>query len=225
MKLISTLFLTFAIMQLNAQTIQPEDATISYDGKSRPCLLIAVDPEAKTLKKAWKEYIKKNHDVKLKGIGFLSNKDLLSRKEVVIAAISPNAMDFYTEIIENETGSQMRVFASFGYDMYIDPATMPKEYEAMREIMTTFLNTYIPNYYQKIIDDTQKVVNDLSNDQKKLKKSISKDKKRVEKYNGKIEDLNKSLKDDSAELEEVETKLTNRESKLKGLKSKLNSVK
>lgn len=211
-------------MQLSAQKLQPADATISHDGKSRPCLFIKVDPEAKTLKEAWNDYLKDNHDLKLKGIGFLANKDLMSRKEVIVSAISSNTMDFYTEIIENETGSEMRVFASFGYDMYIDASSMPKEYEALKSIMTSFLNTYIPNYYQEIIDETEKVVSDLSKDQSKLKKSISKDTKKVEKYKEKIESLSEDLKDDSSELEEVETKLSNRKEKLAKYKGKLSGV-
>lgn len=207
-----------------SQSISPIDGTVYHNKKSRPCLEVNVDPEAKTLKKAWNNYLKENYSVKLKGIGFLSNKDLLSSKQVIIPVISPNAMDFYTEIIENANGSQMRVFASFGYDIYVDAASMPKEYVQIRKIMDDFLQSYIPNYYQELIKDKEKVVKSLNKDQSKLQKSIKKDTRSVEKMTKELESLNSDITKNKAELEETESKLTNRNQQLNELKTKLNSV-
>lgn len=207
-----------------SQSISPLDGTINHNEKSRPCLVVNVDPEAKTLKKAWSDYLKDNYDVKLKGIGFLSNKDLLSAEQIVIPVISPNALDFYTEIIENASGSQMKVFASFGYDIYIDASSMPKEYAQLRKIMDNFLQSYIPNYYQELIKDKEKVVKSLNKDQSKLQKSIKKDTRSVEKMTKKMESLNSDITKNKAELEETESKLTNRNQQLNELKTKLNSV-
>lgn len=207
-----------------SQTISPVDGSIEHEKKSRPCLVVNVDPEAKTLKKAWSDYLKKNHAVKLKGIGFLTNKDLLKAEQIIIPVISPNAMDFYTEIIENENGSQMKVFASFGYDIYVNAADMSKEYIQLRKIMDDFLQSYIPNYYQELIQDKEKVVSALSKDQAKLKKSIKKDSKSVDKMTRQLESLQKDISNNKKELEETETKLKNRTQQLKELKTKLNSV-
>lgn len=221
--IITFLIISLTVQNLFAQKLQPVDATISYDGKSRPCLFIKVDPEAKTLKEEWNDFLKDNYDLKLKGIGFLANKDLMSRKEVIVDEISTNAMNFYTEIIEGETGSEMRVFASFGYDIYID-ASMQKEYAALRSMMVTFLNDYIPNYYQEIIDDTEKVVSNLSKDESKLKKSIAKDSKKITKLKSEIESLTEEVSENNSELEEVQKKLMNRREKLSKYKGKLSGV-
>lgn len=224
MKNLFLLFLICASNNLNAQKIQPTDATIQHDGKSRPCLFAEVDPESKTLKDEWNDFLKDNYDLKLKGIGFLSNKDLMSRKETVVEAISPNTLNFYTEIVESESGSEMRVFVSFGYEIYVDKASLPNEYKAVREMMTTFLNTYVPNYYIEIIAGTEDVLNDLTKDQKKLKKSISKDSEKAAKLSEKIESLKEDVEENKSELEEVETKLSKRQEKLTIYKTKLNSV-
>lgn len=207
-----------------SQSISPIDGTVNHNKKSRPCLEVNVDPEAKTLKKAWKNYLKDNYDVKLKGIGFLSNKDLLSAEQIIIPVISPNALDFYTEIIENESGSQMKVFASFGYDIYIDASSMPKEYVQLRKIMDDFLQSYIPNYYQELIKDKEKVVKSLNKDQSKLHKTIKKDTRSIEKMTKELESLNSDIKKNKLELEETESKLKNRNQQLNELKTKLNSV-
>lgn len=219
--LIATIFIGSIAV---CQTISPEDGTIEHEKKSRPCIQVNVDPETKTLKKAWRDYLKKNYDVKLKGIGFLTNKDLLKAEQLIIPVISPNTMDFYTEIIENENGSQMKVFASFGYDIYINAADMPKEYIQLRKIMDDFLQSYIPNYYQELIQDKEKVVRVLSKDQAKLQKSINKDTKSVKKMTRQLESLEKDISKNKQELEETETKLKNRTQQLNELKTKLNSV-
>lgn len=208
----------------SAQNLTPTQGTITHNDKSRPCLSVNLDPEPKTLKKAWKNYLKDNYDFKLKGIGFLSNKDLLSAEEVVVLKISDKAMDFYTEIVEDEMGSQMKVFASHGYDLYISPTETPREFEALKTILTTFLETYIPNYYEELVEDSEDVVKDLTKDKEKLNKSIAKDKKNIDKMTSKIEKLTQEITDNKLELIKVEEKLSNRTIKLEKYKAKLQNV-
>lgn len=208
----------------HAQNLVPVESTIEHADKLRPCLLVYVDPEPKTLKKAWRDFLKEKYDFKLKGIGFLSNKDVLSAKKVTLPAISPNALDFYTEIVPDANGSQMKVFASYGYEVYIDPNEHPEAFQQLKTIFSTFLQTYIPNYYQELVDDTEDVVKDLMKDQRKLKKSITKDAKKVEKFTAKIKELNEAVSDNQAELIEVEEKLSNRTLKLEKYKLKLKNV-
>lgn len=210
---------------LNAQTVIPENGTVEHDGKIYPCLVIHLDPETKTLKKAWQDYLKDEYDVKLKGIGFLTNKDVLSAKEVLFTPLSEKTIDFYTEIIEDESGSQMSVFASHGYDSYVSQKDYPAEYANMRMIFERFLKSYVPNYYQELVNDTQKVVDDLTKDQRKLKKSIDKDSRKIEKLSREIDELKQDLEENSGELKETEEKLTGRKQKLELLKLKLNNVK
>lgn len=207
-----------------AQNLVPVESTIEHADKLRPCLLVYVDPEPKTLKKAWRDFLKEKYDFKLKGIGFLSNKDVLSAKKVMLPAISPNALDFYTEIVPDANGSQMKVVASYGYEVYIDPNEHPEAFQQLKTIFSTFLQTYIPNYYQELVDDTEDVVKDLMKDQRKLKKSITKDSKKVEKFTAKIKELNEAVSDNQAELIEVEEKLSNRTLKLEKYKLKLKNV-
>lgn len=219
------LCLNFSIIQITNAQQTPIQGTIQHNDKTRPCLVVNVDPEPKTLKKEWEDYLKNNFGFKLKGIGFLTNKDLLSAKEITINAISPNAMDFYTEIIEDEIGSQMKVFATFGYDLYINPTENLMEFNALKKIVTDFLDTYIPNYYQELVDDAEDAVNDLSKEQEKLKKAISKDTKDIDKMTNKIEGLTEDISDNKTELIQVEEKLSNRLLKLEKYKAKLNAVK
>ncbi|HLV40729.1 MAG TPA: hypothetical protein VKY37_00490 [Brumimicrobium sp.] len=74
-----------------AQDPIPKDGFIEHNGGNRPCLYVNLDPETKPLKKAWKSFLKDNYDFKIKGIGFLSNKDLLYKEDVIIE--KPHLLD------------------------------------------------------------------------------------------------------------------------------------
>lgn len=217
MKTIKAIFflaLALFVIQVNAQSsIEPFDTTIDYDKAQRPCIQVNLDPEPKTLKNAWRDYLKDNYDFKLKGIGFLSNKDLLSAEAITVNQISSKAMDFYTHIVEDENGSEMKVFVRHGYDIYISKEDQPHEYEALREILESFIKTYLPKYYEDKINDTEKRVNELTEERNDLKKKIEENSSKIEKLKNEIKQEQKELKSKKTQLETTERKLMKRKEK------------
>lgn len=212
-------FLLFAIwllaaQNLPAQSIQPSAGTIIHNDAPRPCLVVNVDPEPKTLKKAWKDFLQDHYDFKLKGIGFLRNKDLLSAEQVVVEQISSKEMDFYTHIVEDDNGSEMKVFAAFGYDLYVDSTNMPAEYNAMKAILERFLKDYLPKYHRELVEETEKTVKELSEEQADLKKDIKKDEEEIEALTEELEALSENLQENKEKLKTAEQKLENRKAKL-----------
>lgn len=205
-----------------AQAVTPKDGIIMHNKSQRPSIFVNIDPEPKPLKKAWKSFLKDNYDFKIKGIGFLSNKDLLYAEDLVIEKISPKRMNFYTKIVENEVGSEMTVFGSFGYDIYIDKNETPEEYKMMNQILNEFLNSYLPNYYKNQVKNTEKKVKKLSKEVKGLNKDISKNNKKTKKLAKEIEELTKEAAEKEEELETATIKLKERKSKLERIKKKLN---
>lgn len=205
-----------------AQAVTPKDGMIMHNKSQRPSIFVNIDPEPKPLKKAWKTFLKDNYDFKIKGIGFLSNKDLLYAEDLVIEKISPKRMNFYTKIVENEVGSEMTVFGSFGYDIYIDKNETPEEYKVMSQMLTEFLNSYLPDYYKNQVKDTEKKVKKLSKEVKGLNKDISKNNKKTKKLAKEIEELTKEAAEKEEELETATIKLKERKSKLERIKKKLN---
>ncbi|RYM34578.1 hypothetical protein ERX46_04170 [Brumimicrobium glaciale] len=206
---------------VKAQNVVPQDGKIEHNDSERPCIFVNLDPEPKPLKKAWKDFLKDNYDFKIKGIGFLSNKDLLYKEDVIIPKISSKRMNFYTEIVEDEVGSEMKVFASFGYDIYIDKNETPEEYRIMTRMLNEFLKSYLPDYYNDQVKDTEKKVKTLSKDVKGLNKDISKNNKKIENLTEEIEELTKESEEQSSALEIANTKLKERKEKLERINSKL----
>ena len=217
-------FLFSSSLGINAQTIKPQDGTIMFNHNLRSCLVVNLDPEAKTLKLAWKDYLKDNYDLKLKGIGWFQNKDILYAENIKIDKISAYSMNFYTQIIENENGSEMKLFASFGYDVFIDKENKPTEYNLLNEILENFLKVYLPKYYTQEVNDIKKRVTDLTLEINKLNDDIKSDNGKMEDLKREIEELTKKTETNKTTLEINKKKLIAREEKLTRIKNQLDNL-
>lgn len=225
MKKIIFIAIYLITIQAYSQTsIQPLNTFIDFDEAQRPCLQVNLDPEPKELKYAWRDYLKDNYDFKLKGIGFLSNRDLLSAEKVTINQISSKVIDFYTHIVEDENGSEMKVFARHGYDIFINQENYPNEYLAIREILDSFMKYYLPKYYQEGLSETEKRMKELTNERNDLEEEIKDNADDISKLKEEIEDKEEKLKSNKQALEETAIKLKERKEKLKRIRTKLSEL-
>lgn len=225
MKILNVIFILatlLASMQIKAQTtIKSFEATIDYDKAQRPCIQVNLDPEPKTLKKAWSDYLKDNYDFKLKGIGFLSNKDLLSAEAIIVKQISSKEMDFFTHIVEDENGSEMKVFVRYGYDIFLTKENNPNDFDALTEILDSFLKYYLPKYYEGRVNDTEERIEKLTDETNDLKEDIRDDSSRIAKLKNEIGDLERELQSNNELLETANKKLTKRSEKLDRIRKQL----
>ncbi len=194
------ILVTIASFSMKAQTLKTEITQIKFDGKERSCIEAKVDPEPKPLKKSWAKYLKKNYDIKLKGIGWFSNKDLLKAEDVIMKPVFEKRMNLYTEIIESGNGSVMKVFASYGYDIFIDQANYPKEFEELKTILNHFLMEHLNDYYTDEVKATTKRIKSLSKEKKSLLRSIEKNNKKIKNASEEIAEQNTMTKSSNEEL-------------------------
>lgn len=181
---------------------------VSVDNKQIPAVKVVMSPKPDKVKDEFRDFIKDKYDVKMKGIGFLSNKDILSAEAVKIPAISSKEMDFKAKVVENGDNTEMYVFGMLGYDINISPEKYRDEYRAMKNITVDFLNGFLPEYYQDRVDETQDMLSDLRDNRNDLRDDLADNKE-------KIADLEKENK-------ELDSELTNTESKIKDTETKLN---
>lgn len=223
MKIFKTIFLLLAISVtsfLNAQQlIQIKDASIDFDDKERPCIQINVDPEPEFLKEEWRDYLDDNYGFKLKGIGFLSNKDLLSAKEIEVEELSSRQIDFFTRVVEDENGSEMKVFVRFGYDIYLSRSDNPSEYNTLRNMVEAFLKEYLPAHYNEQLKETKDRIDDLIDEAEGLEEEISDNTSEIANLKDRIKDLEDNLKSKNEKLTESKSKLKNRQAKLERIKA------
>jgi hypothetical protein len=217
-------FLFSAIFSLSAQTYTVDDGTIIHRDKSRSCIEVHVDPEPKTVKDAWKDFLKDNYDFKLKGFGFLTNKDLLSAEDVQVEKISDKNLNFYSNIVEDKEGTEMKVFASYGYDIYLNKTEYPSEYATIKNMVAQFYAEFLPDYYKGEIKDITKKIAGLEKDRKSNAKDIEDNKEDIDDNQKEIEKLQKENKDLAKELEENEGLLKTATERKKSREAKLSRI-
>jgi hypothetical protein len=197
---------------------------IDHDDAMRPSLEIRLKPGADQVKDAWHDFIKDRYDVKLKGIGFLANKDLMTAEEVTFEALSDKKMNFYTRVVEKDGASQMNVFASFGYDIYLSPSQYPEAWHTLKMITHEFLGNFLPGYYEEKIAEVKSSIDDLKNNKKDMQDEMEKNRSEIEKLTERNEELSEKINENEAATEAATTELTQKEDNYSKVKEKLEQL-
>jgi hypothetical protein len=217
----ATIILKGAETNLKAQSIIPTDGMITHNDAPRPCIVVDIEPDPSTLKHAWADYLKENHGLKLKGLGFLSNKDLLSAEEVVITQISPKTINFYTSIFGTQSGSEMKVFASYEYDVYLDRESSPNEFNGLMNIVEHFIKIYLPVYHQDKIEALEHQIGSLLKEQNELQENIANSSNKIDELSSEIIKMQKELEANETEFKLAQKKLKDRKAKLVRIKGQI----
>ncbi len=205
MKTAITIALIFTTFISTAQTYTIIESTVYHEEKSQLSLEVDIAPNPKDTRKAFKRFLKDNHNVKLKRSG-----DFYAVEAQKIKDISEVQIDLFAKFkeIENE-GTQMSLFARKGYDLYITPNEDAKAFASMRTVMDNFLKSYLTEHYDEKLDNAVDAHGDLSKD--------------IEKMQDDIEDLNEDIADNKKEIdkltEENEEKTTEIEEKTSALEA------
>ena len=177
----------FLLPKSNAQTFTIDKTVISYENKLRPCFSTEIDPAPKALQNAWEKYLKKGYRIKMKKSG--SDKDVEKGADVMIASISAKRMDLYSRVSETATGSQFKVFAAYGYDIYLGDEGYERELDALERLFRKFLLQYLNQYYTAEIKQTTKDLKALQKEKISTLKSIRKNEGKITKTDQNIATL------------------------------------
>jgi hypothetical protein len=206
-----------------AQTYKIDTSEISFQNKLRPCFKVNFDADAKTVKKAWSSFLKKNYKIKTKGIGLLSDNDLISGEDVTINSVSDKRMNIYANITNQPQGSEMKYFMSFGYDFYIGPKDYPESFAGMKKLLNDFCVKFLNDYYN---DQTSDILKEIKSSEKNIKKDNDAIQKNLRKsasvsaaeasaleaknnaYKNDISQLQDKIKDFQDKLEQIKVKQT-----------------
>ena len=163
-------------LTLTAQTYKIDTGTISYENKLRPCFVVKYDASPKTVKKAWDDYFKKTYDVKVKGIGFLTNKEVISATDVSILPISDKRMNMYASVVDAPgERSELSFFMAFGYDFFIGPDNYAAEFTGMKKVLNDFSVEFLTEFYgseaSRITSEMKSLEKDIRDNEKTIKKN------------------------------------------------------
>jgi cell division protein FtsB len=214
----------FFTLNMSAQNLELKNTNTTFNKNTYPCIEVFIEPHPDEVKDAWEDFIKDNYDIKMKGNGLFTDKDVLSAEQVNFNVVSNKQMDFYTRIVEDDKHTKMCVFGSFGYDIPISKKEFPNEYEAMENITSRFLKSYLPVYYNEWINKTQERLTDLQDDQKDMHDKIEKNKKEIEELTKENEELVKELVKNKDNLKETSTNLASKKRTFEKITIQLNSL-
>ncbi|MBK7123162.1 MAG: hypothetical protein IPH68_10315 [Chitinophagaceae bacterium] len=194
---VSAIILAFGF-SVNAQTYKIDTALINFENLQRPSLLVKYDASPKTVKKAWDDYLKKNYDVKVKGIGFLTNKEIITATDVSIAAISDKRMNIYASVTDAPgERSELNFFTSFGYDFFIGPDNYPAEFAGMKKILNDFSMDFLIDFYgseaSRITSEIKGLEKDIRKNNKDIKQNTRKARKKSSEVASGMQSKNISL--------------------------------
>ncbi len=163
-------------LQLTAQTYKIDTATINFENKLRPCFVVKYDASPKTVKKAWDEYFKKTYDVKVKGIGFLTNKEVITATDISVLPISDKRMNMYASVVDAPgERSELSFFMAFGYDFFIGADNYPAEFAGMKKVLNDFSIEFLTEFYgseaSRITNEMKSLEKDIKNNEKDIKKN------------------------------------------------------
>ena len=206
-------------VKMGAQTFRIDTTEITFENKLRPCLYVKYDASAKTVKKGWSDYMKKNYKVKVKGIGLFSDKDIIDAEDVTINSIADKRMNMYARITDIPGGSEMKFFMSFGYDFFIGSENYGTEFGAMHKLLNDFSISFLNDYYTDEVSGILKSIKgyekDIKSKNKSINSNIKKSKKGSDAVASGLEAKNYSL---NMEIEQLQTKI-------EGLKKDIEAIK
>jgi translation elongation factor EF-1beta len=204
--LILSLALAFCL-QLAAQTYKIDTAKITFENGERPCYKVKYDASPKTVKKAWDDYFKKNYDVKVKGIGFLTNKEVITATDITLVAVSEKRMNMYAAVVDAPGDrSELSYFMSFGYDFFIGPENYPTEFTAMKKLLNDFSVAFLTDFYYSEASRMTSEIKGLEKDIRKNNKDIKKNTKKARKESKEVAS-GLSAKNTSMQMENDQAKL------------------
>jgi translation elongation factor EF-1beta len=193
-------------MQITAQTYKIDTATVTFENLQRPCFTVKYDASPKTVKKAWDDYFKKTYDVKVKGIGFLTNKEVITATDITLVAVSDKRMNMYASVVDAPGDrSELSYFMSFGYDFFIGPDKYPAEFAAMKKILNDFSVEFLTDFYYSEASRMTSEIKGLEKDIKQNNKSIKKNTKKARKESKEVAS-GLSAKNTSMEMENDQAK-------------------
>lgn len=222
-----TLLLVLLSVSFTASAVEIEKGIYERDKTSRSGIRIYLDVPTDEVKDAFENFLKKNYGFKLRGNGLFTNKDELYAEKVKVKEVIDKQINWYTQIIpapRNDHKSQMTIFVSLGYDIYLSEDNYPEAYQKVYEMSIEFLEQFIPEYHEELIEKTTDIVEDLEDDANDLQKDINQNNKKIEKLREEIRELEAERQEKLAELDRQREALQTQQNKYRNTQRDLRRI-
>jgi len=213
-----------------SQIFNIADGTAVNNDKARPCITVTFEPDASEAKKAWKNYLKKKYDLKLKS----DHGDDLKAEEAVFPAVTSRTMDFYTRFEKNKDDSitKMNVFVKFGYDIYLNKTDNSSEYASLLSIIKDFSVEFLRTHYNDKLAElnselakTEKEQANTLKENETLASDIEKNKQTIENLKQENIEKNDQIENNKKSIESLTEKVTSKKAEIQKMNEVINGIK
>lgn len=210
MKLILSSILTFFTLTISAQLLDiPSELNINeramiLDKVERNGFSIQLEGEEKEVLKQFADYTESAWDVKVK-----SRSSEVSGEDLLSTSFSDKHFGINAYFVESDQGNELRFFARFGTDIFVNSKDYPKEAANAQKHLRAFAKKYYGDYIDEQLEEKKDDLKDSEKDLLGIKKDISKEEKsklkeqeaikKLEKDNVKIQDKIRKYQDDIEE--------------------------
>ena len=225
-----TVFIYSFMLFAKAQKFNITDGTAVNDDKARPCITVTFEPDANEAKKAWKNYLRKKYDLKLKS----DRGDDLKAEEAVFPAVTSRTMDFYTRFEKNKDDhtTKMNVFVKFGYDIYLNKTDNSSEYASLMSIIKDFSIEFLRTHYNEQLENlnselakTEKEQTNTVKENETLANDIEKNKQKIEDLKTENEEKTAKIEDNKKKIEDLTGKVTKKKEEIQKMNDVVNGIK
>lgn len=219
--------LTIFSLASNAQVLSYSNGMIDVDGELVQTINIKLDPKPETIRESFEQWMDDNYDVDLDGKTLLFfDKDEMSAEGVVIESVSTRKIDLKVRVNETDSDATiLNVYASFGYNNWINPIDYPYEFAALEGIVYEYVAAYLPKYYMEKVANTKEKITDLNDDRSELQEEIDENESDIKDLKEENMELMKKLKKNQMEINSSKSKLTKRNKEYNSIKERVKDTK
>lgn len=189
---LTLLFIALFISSAFAQVGRIERTKVEHADNRVEALTVTMKPERKDIQKAFDDWMDDRYDVKMKGGGLFSDKNMERAEAVVIPAISTDNITLFAKTEETDCETRMTLFASRGLGNYIG-ADEYKAFAGLENVFDGFLSDYLPEYYEERVAEAREELEELRKDVTDTEDDIADNEKKIEKLRGENLDKRKEL--------------------------------
>lgn len=186
------LMISFTVTtNLFGQIYDIKEGSTQIDGELRPALHVTLEPEGKETSKAFRSYLKDNHNIKLSWLGWKSR----DAEEVKWEKVTGNSqlINVHTQFKDAVGGAEFYIAVEIAEDSFMSFDSNPVEMDQLEQITVHFLSRFLPEYLNEQIDEVNDKISSLDSDLKKARRNYDNNEADIKENQKTIEELKQEI--------------------------------